>query len=265
MKIAVIGDPHGKIVSRSKLKGVDFILITGDLGKADLARKRFFENIKRKAEGLEELEFDNDFKKKINKEIHDSTLFILKYYSEIAPVYTLEGNVGIFDASDVREGKEKGLKVPYTLKQVSKMKNVSLVKNGVRKINGLRIGFLKHFHDASWVKEFKPSDYSDKMKAARKESKQAKNVLKNFKDVDILVCHSPPFGVLDKVSGNFGAPKKWWGKRAGSKVILDYIKKKQLKYVFCGHIHEGVGKKKVGKTEVYNVGFAGDYKIIEIK
>ena len=45
--------------------------------------------------------------------------------------------------------------------------------------------------------------------------------------------------------------------------MLDYIKKYQPKYVFCGHIHEGEGKAKIGKTEVYNLGVAG-HKIINL-
>ena len=43
-----------------------------------------------------------------------------------------------------------------------------------------------------------------------------------------------------------------------------YIKKYQPQYAFCGHIHEGEGHKKVGKTDVYNLGVCG-YKIIEIE
>jgi len=58
------------------------------------------------------------------------------------------------------------------------------------------------------------------------------------------------------------APKSWRGKHAGSKVILDYLRKKQPLYSFCGHIHEGEGMKKIGKTEVYNLGVGG-YKIVE--
>ncbi|MBU4069864.1 MAG: metallophosphoesterase [Nanoarchaeota archaeon] len=51
MKILVIGDPHGKLgkIKKLNLKNIDLKLITGDLGKADLARKRFFENLERRA------------------------------------------------------------------------------------------------------------------------------------------------------------------------------------------------------------------------
>ena len=58
------------------------------------------------------------------------------------------------------------------------------------------------------------------------------------------------------------APKHWRGKHAGSKIILEYIKRKQPRYTFCGHIHEGEGSKMIGKTRVNNLGVCG-YKIIE--
>jgi Icc-related predicted phosphoesterase len=87
-------------------------------------------------------------------------------------------------------------------------------------------------------------------------------VLKRFGKIDILVCHQPPYGILDKV--NFpGVPDSWKGKHAGSKIILDYVKKFQPKYVFCGHIHEGEGKKKVGKSLVYNLG-VGSNVVVEL-
>ena len=70
-----------------------------------------------------------------------------------------------------------------------------------------------------------------------------------------------PYKILDKVAAKF-APKNWQGKYAGSKTILKYIKNKSPKYVFCGHIHEGKGIKKIGKTQVYNLG-SGEYKILE--
>ena len=59
------------------------------------------------------------------------------------------------------------------------------------------------------------------------------------------------------------APKDWKGKNAGSKEILKYIKSKKPKYVFCGHIHEAEKKKKIGGTEVYNLGNC-KHKIFEI-
>ncbi len=100
------------------------------------------------------------------------------------------------------------------------------------------------------------------MKRAKKQTEKAKSVLTRFERVDILVCHQPPYGVLDKVTAKF-APKHWQGKHAGSETIRRYIERKQPLYVFCGHIHEGEGMKRIGKTEVYNLGVCG-YKVVSL-
>jgi len=265
MRILAIGDPHGdlKKVRKISLKNIDLILLTGDLGKADLARKRFFENQKRKQQGLDELEETAKDAIAMRNEIHNSTINLLKYLSKYARVYAIEGNVGIPNKSELNKIKKKyGIKLEATMDKVQRIKNVKIVKNSLRKINGLRIGFLDYFVDTSWVKEFRPKDYNEKMKKAKEQTDKARKILKNFGKIDILVCHQPPYGMLDRV--NFpGTPKNWQGKHAGSKVVLDYVKKYRPKYVFCGHIHEGQGHVKVGKTQVYNLGVAG-WKIIEL-
>ncbi len=249
MKILVIGDPHGseKICKLEKeLEKADLVLLTGDVGKADLARKFAFENFERVKKGLKKKKPTKREQKLIEKEIYGSTIHLLKYLSKFAPVYTIQGNVGM----------------EYS--KVNKMRNVHLVKNRVRNINGLRVGFLEYFVDTNWVQDFRPGDYMKSLKKAKRQTDKAKGILKRFGEVDILICHQPPYKVLDKVT-NPDAPKSYIGKHAGSKAILDYIKRKQPKYVFCGHIHEGKGRRKIGRTEVYNVGCCGDYIMIDIQ
>lgn len=266
MKIVIIGDPHGNLSKLKKipLKEIDLILLTGDIGKADLARKRFFKNIEREKKGLEELEYDSKHRKAVHMEIHNSTLGILKYLSKFAPVYTIQGNVAIFTDFEAKEDSKKWrMKFPSTIKEIKKLGNVHLVKNRLRILKELRIGFLEYFIDTCWVREFRPSYYRRNMKKAKKETDKAKRVLKKFKNIDILICHQPPYGFLDKVTWK-EAPKHYQGKHAGSKVILDYIRRIQPQYTFCGHIHEGKGKIKIGKTEVYNLGVGG-YKLIKIQ
>jgi len=266
MKILIIGDPHGfHKYKESILRQADVILVTGDIGKADLARKMYFKSLKRESKGLPELKEDPKDMRLVHTEVHNSTIKILRKLRKFAPVYTIQGNVGIPTMKQVREDKEKyGIKLPCTRDMVDKMKNVSLVKNRLRIINDLRVGFLEYFEDISWVKEFKPKDYNEKLREAKKQTDKAKKVLKNFGNLNILICHQPPYGILDKVSEKYNPPKSWIGKHSGSKLILDYIKKKQPRYVFCGHIHEGKGKAKIGKTEVYNVGHSGDYVLLDI-
>ena len=268
MKVLAIGDPHGGVaklrrISAKVKEDADVILLTGDLGKVNLGRKLAFEDIRREREGLPKLEQTKKQRRDVHREVHTSTMDVLKYLSQYAPVYTIEGNVGLSSPAEVAKLEQKyGVRLPSTRAKIDELDGACLVKNRLRVFEGLRVGFLEYFTDVSWVREFRPKNYRERMQKVRKETEKAKRVLKRFgKVVDILVCHQPPFGVLDKVGKP--APVFWRGKRAGSQAVLDYIKKYQPRYVFCGHIHEGEGMKKVGKTEVHNLGVCG-WKLVEL-
>lgn len=264
MKILAIGDPHGDLGKLKKIpcKGVDLILLTGDLGKANLRRKLAFERIKREKEGLPIKEPSPAQLKRGFMESHKSGLNVVRYLSKRAPVFTIYGNVE-YDNAETRDlAKDIGEKLPFFANEIREMKNASVINNRLRNFKGVRIGGLRYFIDSSWVKEFRPDDYSERLAEARLETAYAESVLKRFgKNLDILVCHQPPYGILDRVGKP--APKHWRGKHAGSKAILKYIKKNKPGYVFCGHIHEGEGHKTIGDTKVYNLGVGG-HKIIEI-
>jgi len=267
VKVLAIGDPHGdlKKIKKIPLFKSDLILITGDAGKADFARNRFFENIKRKNKGLEKLDYTAKDNKTAYLEIFNSSINVWKYTSKFAPTYSILGNVGmdmVYDSKVKEDEKKYGLKLPSLRQKMNKIKNFYFVRNVIRNVGGLRIGFLEYFHDVCWYKEYGVKDKKE-LDGAKKETLKAKRILKNFKNLDILVCHQPPYGYLDKTN-HPSAPKEWEGKHAGSKVILDYIKKEQPKYVFCGHIHESEGKTKIGKSQIYNLGVAG-HTIVNFK
>ncbi|MDX2446471.1 MAG: metallophosphoesterase, partial [Desulfobacterales bacterium] len=59
----------------------------------------------------------------------------------------------------------------------------------------------------------------------------------------VLVTHAPPYGCRDLVMGRY---------HAGSKGLLNLIKKRQPQIMICGHIHEDNGVSTVGKTRVVN-------------
>jgi Icc-related predicted phosphoesterase len=61
---------------------------------------------------------------------------------------------------------------------------------------------------------------------------------------DILVVHGPPFGFGDLTVR---------GRRTGSPSLTRRIEEIQPKLVVCGHIHEGRGMYRLGKTLVVNV------------
>jgi Icc-related predicted phosphoesterase len=264
MRILAIGDPHGDLgkIKEIFLEDIDLILLTGDLGSASLMRKMFFENIERKKQGLSPKKYTPAQEKRAFMEAYDSTIRLVRYLSRFAPVYTIFGNVESSNKDTREKIREIGLKLPFLYDDLKSMNGVRVINNVVANFKGVRIGGLEYFVDTNWVKCFDPSN-SEKLKESRRQTQKAQRVLKGFGNVDILVCHQPPYGVLDKVSAKF-APPSWQGKHAGSQTILNYIKRFKPRYVFCGHIHEGEGMKKIGKTMIYNLGVAGN-KLIEIK
>ena len=264
MRILAIGDPHGdlKKVKKIPVKEVDLILLTGDLGKSDLMRKIAFENSERRKKGLPEKEYSPVQEKRAFMEAYTSTIRLVIYLSRFAPVFTIFGNVESSNYETRQQSRKIGIALPFLYDKLDALPKVRVINNRAANFKGIRIGGLEYFIDTSWIKEFKPANYKEKLEHARKQTEKARRILKKFGRVDILLCHQPPYRVLDKVTSKF-APKHWHGKHAGSKTILDYIKKHQPQYVFCGHIHEKEGSAKIGKTAVYNLGIAG-YKVITI-
>lgn len=59
----------------------------------------------------------------------------------------------------------------------------------------------------------------------------------------ILVVHTPPWGILDDVMGKF---------HAGSKNLLEFIRRRKPAVVICGHIHERPGTQQLGNTCIVN-------------
>jgi|SRR3989338_419534 len=261
MKILAIGDPHGDLeaVKQIPIKNIDLILLTGDLGSASLMRKMAFENIERKKKGLSERKYSPRQEKKAFMEAYTTTLRIIKYLSKFAPVYTIFGNVESTNYETRKKSKRIGLPLPLLTDELNTLETVLVINNKVLSIQGIRIGGLEYYLDRDWVKSFVPYD-KKKSRIAKKQTEKTSEALRKIGHLDILVCHQPPYGILDKVTAKF-APKHWQGKHAGSKLILAYIKRTKPRYVFCGHIHEGKGKSKLGKTEIYNLGVCG-YKII---
>lgn len=257
MRILAVGDPHGEFdFSKIKNEKIDLILLTGDLGKSDLLRKMYFDNIKRRKRGLAVI-YDIKIERRGVLESIVSSIDLMKRFIKIAPVYTIFGNLEEGDKEIRERAKELKFRLPLMGKEFKKI-GIRVINNKNLKIGGLKIGGLKFFWDRDWVKKIKGGEKWKEEAAS--EEKAAKKVLNKFKKLDVLVCHQPPYGILDKINYP-SSPHN--GLRAGSNLILNYIKRYQPKYVFCGHIHEAEGMKKVGKTEVYNLG-KGGFKIVEL-
>ena len=65
-------------------------------------------------------------------------------------------------------------------------------------------------------------------------------------DINVLITHGPPFGVLDTVEGREGEP-------LGSKTLLEAVKRVKPDIHVFGHIHSSNGEAHINGTSFYNV------------
>jgi len=129
VRILVIGDPHGSLekVKEIPIKDVDLILLTGDLGSANLMRKMAFENIERTKKGLEEKKFTANQRKRAFMEAYTSSMRVVKYLSKKAPVQTIYGNVESRNPETKKESKEIGFKLPFLTNDLQALDNVRVI------------------------------------------------------------------------------------------------------------------------------------------
>jgi len=231
MNILAIGDPHGKlpknldkIVISNK---VDIVVCVGDFPPVPTAFRKGKINY-----------FPKPFLKKADKLFRT---IVDKLCSYKKPVLVLRGNMYL-----------TGSRNKLTKEIFSSHSNLFYKKTGAIKINNQNFIFFDmsfephmYLRTDSWMKRQHVS--------AKKREIKLDKLLKKTKD-PIIISHAPPFGYLDKtIKGN-----------RGSKILLRAIKKYSPNMVLCGHVHERKGKVKIGKTDIYNLGCCGDYKIFKV-
>ncbi|MFW5704644.1 MAG: metallophosphoesterase family protein [Nanoarchaeota archaeon] len=242
VKFLVIGDLHGQI---PKIKTGDFdaVIAPGDFC-ADYIRPyyiKLFRLIKEKNDKNLKLKNVCPFYKRIYYKIKSirKGKKVLDFLNSIGkPVFLVPGNW---------EPKEK-----YWNKLIKGYSN--LVDLHLKKKNFKGISFIGYGFNSS------PEDLKDK------EVKRVfKNLDKKFssKTPVILLTHNVPYKTkLDKINspGSYAHNQHY-----GSILAKNLIKKYQPLLCVGGHIHEGYGKQKVGKTLCINAGFGGDKNtIVEI-
>lgn len=232
MKILAIGDPHGKlpknldaIVRREK---PEVIACVGDIPPVP----KLFRSGRIK-------EFPPEFLKKADKSLKD---IVKKLCSYKLPVLVLRGNMYL-----------TGSRNRLTKEIFSKYSNLHHKRTGFVKVNGRRFFlFDMSFEQHMYEKKYSRMNRWYKPNVSRR--KRLFDFLKKNRDA-IVISHAPPFKILDKTYN---------GLNRGSKILRDAIEKYQPPLVLCGHIHEAKGRKKLGKTRVINLGFYGDYEVVEV-
>lgn len=75
---------------------------------------------------------------------------------------------------------------------------------------------------------------------------EARAILAGCESADILISHSPPRGVADRIEG---------GQSVGSLAVAEAVERIQPELVLCGHIHDSWGQEgTIGKSRVVNLG-----------
>ncbi len=232
MKILAIGDPHGKlplglskIIKRNK---IELIIVTGEIPPVPF-QKYYPKNMRK--------EYDSSWGDSRYKFLLD------KLCSYGFPVIILKGNAYM---------SLRGTK--YTNKLFKQYKNLFYNQTGKFGFNKKNLISFDMFWEKWSSKQINKKFFE---RVTKKNNLRLNKLKKLFNQIEnpILITHSPPYGILDNVK-SVG--------HVGSKKILKFIKKYQPKIVFCGHIHEGRGKKKIGKSLVINCGSRGDYIVYDL-
>jgi len=70
-------------------------------------------------------------------------------------------------------------------------------------------------------------------------------------DIDVLITHTPPYGILDKSSQHYSL---------GCRFLLRKIAELDISHHIFGHIHASYGRCKIGKTIFINASNLDSYK-----
>ena len=120
--------------------------------------------------------------------------------------------------------------------------NATLLIDESITIEGLR------FYFSPWTREYKTWAY---MKSKKELETFWEQTLP--KNVDVLVTHEAPFGVLDIAQSAFGSM------HLGCESLVKWVVENKPRYNFFGHIHGGYGRFKTPSTEFVNASISQEY------
>ncbi len=267
MRILVLGDFHGKFPRKIKeiveKEKIEAIISLGDYCPF-IYRKLWFELCYHKEEELWEIIGKKRTRKLVEKDLRLGEK-VLKELNKIGvPVFTVVGNLDYSNENDVFDYKQKNhwewYEQDFFSKIIKKYKNIKRFDyDYVRFKEIVFIGAYGHTFPGRV-----------KSKAFRRHRKMLERLFKRFRKENklrkvIFVSHNVSYNTkLDKITSD-DAHKKVKGKHYGSKLIRKIIDKYQPVLSIGGHIHEGKGIDKIGKTICLNPGAVHDneYAVVE--
>ena len=265
MKILAIGDFHGtfpkkfyKIIDKEK---IDLVISNGDYPPFHY-RKLWFKYCFGKDVQLWEVIGKKKAKELVIEDAKRAEVALKALNKLPIPVFTVLGNIDYPPDDVVDFWNKKKNKIPKWdrkesfLKVLKKYKNIQRFDYKALKFgNYVFIGMRGHSNPGRV-----------KSKAFRKHMKILNKLFQKFKDNNIIfVSHNIAYNTkLDKIGAK--AHEKVRSKHYGSKLARRIIDRYHPLLHIGGHIHEGIGKQKIGRTWLVNPGSAHEGKatIIDI-
>jgi len=234
--IVAASDLHGQLTEHliSLVNKADLFLLAGDLAACNETRKLAF-----KYYGA--MPPKDELRLAEKSDVQDAMAMLARLEKLGVPVCIVKGNAEMYSTESLPKYED-----------FVKDFHVIDIDGKVHKHGGLKIGGLGYFHEAEKLR-MTNSATPERLKKAEKEEKEAKEKLERLKKIDILLSHDPPQGFLDLITDP-NAPRQAIGKHLGSFMIRKFVETEQPKFHVCGHIHEGRGEARLGKTTVLNVG-----------
>ncbi len=281
MNLLIVGDFQGvfseRMKERMKKEKFDAIVAVGDYaGISDFRQyiMYYFNQMKKKlpVKNAEEF-FGKEKLKKLIKKDDDAAKNVLRKLDKLGkPVFLVFGNGDDRWYNYPFDGNTK-MNLPKTHAQfLKKLKNVKVMTYGKKKFEGINFVGAGGYMDIDAYfdrKHFSSGDENERI-IRKRIGRREKNRKKFFDTLEstigkrIFILHYPPKGVFDIIRDKKDNPMN--GKSAGIGFFSEAIKKYKPLVVFCGHMHEYVGVKKLHGVQVVNPGDAehGKYAIVEI-
>lgn len=223
MKICHFSDFHGQF---KRLPYADLYVCTGDMLPNFPLKSNdiYFDRI---IDSAREILFQTEW---VNSEINRGG-FRRYFSSKDAPVIVVRGNHDFIDLAQAFGGDVHEITTPEKIIE----------------IGGLRFGGIRgiNYIAGEWSDELSCDEFNSRMQ-------------KVSNDINVLITHAPPFGILD-----------FYYENLGSRAIRSYIdnklhseKKQIFKAHLFGHIHEGM--EILSKEDIIFSNAATTYRVIEI-
>ncbi|MCA9486888.1 MAG: metallophosphoesterase [Candidatus Woesearchaeota archaeon] len=268
LTLLILGDLHGQMPKLLQ-KNFDILLCTGDICSEEL--RPYIKKYLKARNKDENISFRKICSKEKEEELEKKSLErgrkILEKLDKLnKPVIIVPGN---WDQSSYLDGKKQG-KDKFT--QICKgLENIHNVQN--KKLRLGELSFVGHGSTSAPEPLDKKSeqDFPDKHSFkdyTQRQSYFAKVYAKlqaHFEKAEppiILLTHNVPYKTkLDKVH----APQSYaHNKHYGSKIARKLIEEYSPLLCIGGHIHEGQGKTKLGKTLCINAGYGKDINTVVV-